>query len=196
MRRPLVLVMLLVGCGSAAPRAETAPTESEERVATAYDGRDLPEEHATHPPEETPPPTPDDGLADAIAHAAPGGRRVLETTQTMLQGETVVRGSCWDWVEAVYERAGGAQHTIFHGRQTGPYADDTSIQPGDWIYFVNHEWGDDTHSAIFVRWLDPASRSALMVSYAGGHRDEPGRIGEYVLTSVFHIVRLDDAQSE
>lgn len=78
------------------------------------------------------------------------------------------------------------------GPNTGPFADASQLQPGDWVFFVNHAWGDDTHSAIFIGWVDRDARLAMMVSYAGGHRDEPGRFGEYDLSGVFRVVRMTD----
>jgi hypothetical protein len=131
-------------------------------------------------------------LQRAETTATPGGRRVLETVRTMLDDYTVVRGSCFDWVDAVYHHAGGHWHDAFHGHgpRRGPYADASQLQPGDWVFFVNHEFGDDTHSAVFVSWADPSARRAIVASYAGGHRDEAGRFGEYTLTSVFRIVRM------
>jgi hypothetical protein len=137
-------------------------------------------------------------LLSAETRATAGGRRVLETTRTMLDDGTVVRGSCFDWVDAVYHRAGGHWHDAFHGHgpSRGPYADASVLQPGDWVFFVNHEFGDDTHSAVFVAWADERAQTAVVASYAGGHRDEGGRFGTYTLTSVFRVVRMiDDTES-
>jgi hypothetical protein len=154
--------------------------------------RELP--HDTHPAD---PGTlswdPDQALVAAAAQATPGPRRVLDTARSMIDDSTIVRGSCFDWVDAVYHRAGGHSHDTFHGGQSGPYAQVSDLQPGDWTFFINHSWGDDTHSAIFINWIDQSSREAQMVSYAGGHRDEPGRFGDYELTSVFRVVRMEDA---
>ena len=60
------------------------------------------------------------------------------------------------------------------------------------MFFINHSFNNVTHSAIFVRWIDEATREAVMVSYPGGNRDAPGRFGQYELTNVYRLVRMDD----
>lgn len=137
-------------------------------------------------------------MQNAQAHAAPGGGRVLRVAQSMLEDGTVVRGSCFDWVDAVFHRVGGHWHDAFHSSIAhGPYAQTADLQPGDWVMFINESYGGDeahTHSAIFVGWAEEATHTAIMMSYAGGHRDEPGRYGTYDLSHAYRIVRmLDDA---
>ena len=190
----LLGLQLAFGCGSAhAPPlvSQAAPTSSSSRAPAA---RPTPVSLATGPAPSAIAPSPwddpDSTLASASAGATPGGHRVLEAVRAMLSEETVVLGSCFDWAEAVYRRAGGSSHDAFHGGRSGPYAAESSLAPGDWLFFVNHEFGDDTHSAIFVAWLDEPSHVGLVVSYAGGHREEPGRLGSYTLTSVYRVVRM------
>ncbi|MBK8170705.1 MAG: hypothetical protein IPK60_10250 [Sandaracinaceae bacterium] len=135
----------------------------------------------------------DQRIADAIVHASPGARRVLEMARTMINDVTIVRGSCWDWVHEVYTRARGDTERVFGSRLTGPFGDTALIEPGDWIY-LNHVEGGGTHSAIFVAWADEPSRVALMVSYAGGRSNTPGRFGQYDLSAVYRIMRLSDSE--
>lgn len=138
--------------------------------------------------------------AYAIQHAelraAPGGNRVLHAAQTMISDGTVVRGSCYDWVDAVFTRAGGRWHQTFHSSiEHGPYAQVQDFQPGDWVMFINEGFGGDpahTHSGIFVGWADEASRVAVVMSYPGGRRSEPGRYSTYDLTHAYRIQRMED----
>lgn len=135
-------------------------------------------------------------MRSALATATPHARHVLETVQAMLAEDVIVRGSCFDWAEAVYTRAAGHPHDAFHSsREHGPYADASVFHPGDWVFFINGATVDETHSAIFVGWVDQAQRTAMMVSYAGGRREEPGRFGTYTLTTAYRIVReLEDGE--
>jgi len=139
-------------------------------------------------------------LENAELHAAPGGNRVLHAAQSMIDDDTIVRGSCYDWVEAVFQRANGRWHDTFHhGIRSGPYAQAQDFQPGDWVLFVNEEFGGDpshTHSAIFIGWADQSTRAAVMMSYPGGRRAEPGRYGTYTLTRAYRIIRMEDAVAE
>ncbi len=129
-------------------------------------------------------------LAAAAERASPCARRVLDATRAMLDEETIVRGSCYTWANAVYRRAGGRTQVAFRASRRTPYADASLLRPGDWVFFINHSFGDVTHSAIFVAWIDERARTALMVSYPGGNRADPGRFGEYELTNVYRLVRM------
>ncbi len=141
---------------------------------------------------------PDYQMQNAQLHATPGGGRALRAAQAMIDQDIVVRGSCYDWIHTVFERAGGRWDDAFRGRiERGPYAQAQDVQPGDWVLFINEAFGGDashTHSAIFVGWADASTRDAVMVSYPGGRRDEPGRYGTYTLTRAYRIVRMEDAE--
>lgn len=131
-------------------------------------------------------------LNQAEATATPQGLAVLQASRSMIDGGEVVLGSCWDFINAVYDRAGfpsKLRSTIHKGRYAGPFADDTTIQPGDWLYFINHSYGDVEHSGIFIGWTDEARREALVSSYAGGNKPVPGRYRLYDLSHVFNIIR-------
>ncbi len=118
--------------------------------------------------------------------------RVLEIGRQMaLITKTVILGSCWDFVNEVFNRAGVAasKRVIFKTKKAGPYADSRLVQPGDWVYHVNHNSNNIDHSAIFICWKDYATRQAVTLSYAGRNRNVPGRYGVYDLRSIFAIFR-------
>lgn len=184
MRLVATLLTIAIGCG-----ASTRP-------AAAW--------HLTPPPRRTPADVfnqsespvdegPMAALAAARESASPGAQRVLDVTRDMLENETVVRGSCFTWVNAVFRRAGGRARAVFRASRAEPHAAPERLRAGDWVFFVNHAYGDVTHSAIFVGWIDRRARTALMVSYPGERRDAPGRFGEYELSGVYNLLRLDDA---
>ena len=132
-------------------------------------------------------------LDEAEQKATPQGRQVLQTGRQMalVSGE-IIQGGCWDYANSIYNRAGYKKHreTVFKGdKDYGPYADASLIQHGDFLYYVNHSYGDVEHSAIFVDWLDYHTKTALMLSYAGEHRRQPARYKPYELTNVYQIIR-------
>jgi hypothetical protein len=126
----------------------------------------------------------------AELQATGGARRVLETSRAMIEREEVVRGTCFTWVNAVFRRAGGRFTTEFRGDRRGRYAPLDLLQPGDWIHFINQRYGNVTHSAIFIAWMDRANGVALTVSYPGERRIEPGRYRDYDLSRVYRIDRM------
>jgi hypothetical protein len=132
-------------------------------------------------------------LDAARGHAAPGARRVLDAAHAMIVGGAVVRGSCYTWLRAVYARATGAHRVVYVGRPRPRFTRFELLRPGDWVFFINHSYGNNTHSAMFVGWVDPRAHVALMASYVGGNRTAPGRFSTYSLTNVYQVVRMDDA---
>jgi hypothetical protein len=137
----------------------------------------------------------------ALAATAGPGATVVATAERMIADGTVVRGSCYDYVSAVFEAAGYPRERrehVFRSRTEGPYADLGDVRPGDWLAIVNHPERDPvgTHSVIFVRWNDRARGEAEVVSYAGGDQDRPGEIVIYDLTRTYRITRPVDAPSE
>jgi hypothetical protein len=108
----------------------------------------------------------------------------------------IIQGSCWDYANAVYNRAGypnrnGQRITIFKGKKSGPYAAIALIEPGDFLYYINHSYYDVEHSAIFIEWIDIQRSTALMLSYGGEHRKAPARYRPYDLSSVYRIIRAN-----
>ena len=132
-------------------------------------------------------------LTQAEQTASSEGKMILEMADKMLADKTVVVGSCWDYANEVYERAGfpeTKQKDIFEGEQLqGPYAAADMIQPGDLLTYINHSFGNVDHSAIFVAWTDVTKLQALMVSYAGQDQAVPARLKVYDLSNVFSIIR-------
>jgi len=130
----------------------------------------------------------------AVQPTAPltGGVRVLGVGQAMVNRREILPGECWDYINAVYTRAGfpeGRRTYVFRARKSGPYADINLIRAGDWLHFVNHSYGGIEHSAIFVRWSNRGAKEARMLSYGGEKRREPGRYLDYDLSNVYAIIR-------
>lgn len=129
--------------------------------------------------------------SDTSSQFSPG-EKVLETGFKMaLLEKVIIKGSCWDYINEVYRRSGfgDKKETIFHSKKSGPYAAAQLVQPGDWVYHVNHQYNNIEHSAIFVCWKDFKKRIAITLSYAGMNRNLPGKYGEYQLNSIYSIFR-------
>ena len=103
--------------------------------------------------------------------------------------KTIIRGSCWGFVNAVYNKSGLKKETIFSSKKGGPYAKINDLLPGDWIYHVNYSYGMIEHSAIFVCWKDKLNKQAITLSYAGQNRSVPGRLSQTDLKGVYSIFR-------
>ena len=134
------------------------------------------------------------GLEQAAERKADAdGKKVLETGRDMaLVSKVILPGSCWDYIDAVFTRAGFPERrrkVVAKGPKAGPYLDTGVIRPGDWLYFRNHSFGNSEHSAVFVEWVNAPSRVALMLSYPGQGRQEPARYRPYELTSVYSVTR-------
>lgn len=173
-----LLLMLLNACGGSIPTIEphdpesgiTAPDPDAEPEASDFD---------TH-------------LLEIEAAASPEGRAILAMGREMIEDEVVIKGGCWGYIHELYSRAGfppKRRMVPFKGKKRGPYAPIREIQPGDWLYYINHSYGGSTHSGIFVEWLDFKAKEALILSYGGGGRDAPGRYRSYTLSGVYRITR-------
>lgn len=185
-----IFLALLVGnCAYTPPSREPVP----EQVTTVEDLEPSP---AIEPEVERSAVSSEmDIILGAERKATTQGQRILETGRRMtLDEKAIVRGGCWDYANTVYNRAGftiqrNMRMTIFKTTKSGPYANVALIQPGDFLHYVNHSYGDIEHSAIFVDWVDYESKRALMISYAGENRHEPARYRSYDLSSVYCIIR-------
>ncbi len=121
-----------------------------------------------------------------------GSKSVLEIGMDMaLFSKTIIIGSCWDFVNEVYKRAGvsASKKTIFKSKLKGPYANHNLVKPGDWIYHINKSYNNIEHSAIFVCWKDFENKIAITLSYAGMNRSVPANYGTYDLSNIFAIFR-------
>lgn len=107
-----------------------------------------------------------------------------------LEERLIVRGSCWDYINEVFRRAGysAQRETVFQSKETGPYATLFDIAPGDWLYHVNYSYGT-VHSGIFVYWEDEERMIGTTLSYGGEHRNAPGRYRTYDLSGVYQVIR-------
>ncbi len=140
-----------------------------------------------------------DGTEDALIRAAEAkasttGRKVLATGREMaVVKPEILPGSCWDWVNAVFTRAGfpmgKPREVVAKAPEKGPYLDPAKLRPGDWMYYRNRSYGNGVHSGIFVGWINGPSKVALVLSYPGQDRKEPGRYRPYELTGVYRITR-------
>ncbi len=51
--------------------------------------------------------------------------------------------------------------TLLKSKIDGPYADLSTIQAGDWLYFINYSFKESDHSGIFVDWTDSEKTGPL-----------------------------------
>jgi hypothetical protein len=122
------------------------------------------------------------------------GLKVLEKGyQIAYVKKEIITGSCWDFVNAVYNRTGKEYQktTVYSTKKSEKkYADKKMLKPGDWIYHINYDYSGVEHSAIFVCWKDFEQGKAVTLSYAGQNRKQAGRFGVYNLNGVYSIFRL------
>ncbi|TXD96610.1 hypothetical protein ES754_09345 [Psychrobacter frigidicola] len=130
-------------------------------------------------------------LSNAEAYSSPAAREVMSTARAMsLNERTIIQGGCWDYLNAVFNRAGVTKNTVHNGvYEQGPYASSNEIEVGDWLYYINHGYNDIEHSGLFVGWVDESAKQALILSYAGESRQEPARYRVYDLSHVYQIMR-------
>lgn len=117
-------------------------------------------------------------LGARLAAAPSPGAKVLVSAMDRLARKTVLRGACWDFVNAIWIDAGfpaEKRKRIFTAPMAGPWADPAIIEPGDWIYYTHQYSASLDHSCVFVSWIDFAGHTALVIDYPGGNRAEPGR---------------------
>lgn len=130
-------------------------------------------------------------LSNAETQSSQAAREVISTARKMALNErTIIKGGCWDYLNAVFNRAGVSRHTIHKGTYgQGPYASSKDIEVGDWLYYINHGYNGVEHSGLFVGWVDENAKQALILSYAGENRREPARYRVYDLSNVYQIMR-------
>ncbi len=130
-------------------------------------------------------------LSNAEKQSSMAARDVVSTARKMALNErTIIQGGCWDYLNAVFNRAGVSRNTIHKGTYApGPYASSSEIEAGDWLYYINHGYNGVEHSGLFVGWVDERAKQALILSYAGENRREPARYRVYDLSNVYQIMR-------
>ena len=140
----------------------------------------------------------DQDTLDILLHAEKkAGHQALKVLrigrEMSLENREIIQGGCWNYVDTVYNRAGyteGKRRVVFQGgEKTGQYADREMIAPGDWLFYINHNYREARHSAIFIDWIDDEKQRGLMLSYGGEGRGEPARYRIYDLSHVYNIVR-------
>ena len=130
-------------------------------------------------------------LSNAETQSSRAAREVISTARKMALNErTIIKGGCWDYLNAVFNRAGVSRDTIHKGTYgQGPYASSKEIEVGDWLYYINHGYNGVEHSGLIVGWVDERAKQALILSYAGENRREPARYRVYDLSNVYQIMR-------
>lgn len=127
--------------------------------------------------------------------SADPGRNVILVARSMMARNETVRGSCYRYASAVFERAGHdgwrTRAIIQSSSREGPYANLDLIRPGDWLYIVNHPERTPvgTHSVIFVSWADRAQGEANVFDHPGGGREMAGEERGYDVSRTYRIVR-------
>ncbi len=124
--------------------------------------------------------------------ATPEGKAILSQGRLMVDDKKIVRGSCWDYANAVYNNSGFSPDqriTPLKSKIKGPYADLETIEAGDWLYFINYSYKEIDHSGIFVEWTDFDKKRAILLSYVGGRKKKPGTYKIYDLKHVYYIIR-------
>ena len=121
------------------------------------------------------------------------GRQVLAEGEKMaFIDKEVIVGHCYQFVEAVFERAGyptEKRMLVFNSGHQGPFADPDMLKPGDWVSHINLEYENNGHVGIFVRWIDRKRTFACMLDYVGEMRAEPGNYKYHKLTKIYRIYR-------
>lgn len=132
-------------------------------------------------------------ILDRAENAATlSGKVILMTGREMVEKKKIIRGSCWDFTNAVYEQAGfkAAQRiTPLRSKIEGPYADLSTLLPGDWLYFINYSFKEIDHSGIFIEWTNRDKKRGVVLSYVGGKKKKPGSYKIYDLKHVYYIIR-------
>ena len=132
-------------------------------------------------------------ILHAETEATTAARKVMQTVRHMAEEKVVIRGACWDYLDAAFTKAGyprGKRSIIHKGtKRGGPYAPAAKLRAGDWLYYINHSYHNIEHSGMFIGWIDYQKKLGLVMSYAGGGRAEPARYKVYDLSDVYHIMR-------
>ncbi len=131
-------------------------------------------------------------LNRAQENASPEGKVILSAGRLMIAERKIVRGSCWDYINAIYNHAlypVDKRITPLKSKIIGPFADVSLIQAGDWLYFINYSFSEVDHSGIFVEWTNREKKYAVVLSYQGGKNKTPATYKIYDLKSVYYIIR-------
>ena len=121
------------------------------------------------------------------------GQKIIKAGEFIaFEKKRVILGSCWDFINAVYNEAGYTENkrvVVFKGSQNGPYANPGELKAGDWVMHINIEFNNVEHSSIFIRWVDRGRKIAKVLDYAGMNKAQPGGYDEHTYSKIFCIVR-------
>jgi hypothetical protein len=137
---------------------------------------------------------------EPLLQSTPAGLRVVDTATRMVDEGTIVRGSCYRYIDRVFQTAGyrgwRRRTTVFRGPRSGPYASLDAIQPGDWLWIVNHpdRTPVGTHSVLFVDWYDRSAGIARVISYVGRSERRPADVTTYDVSRTYSIQRPIDPE--
>ena len=129
---------------------------------------------------------------DRPVTGSPGQKIVKTAEKIAIDQKRAVIGSCWDFINAVYNEAGYPENKrvmIFKGSRNGPYANPGELRAGDWVMHINLEFNGVEHSSIFIRWVDRGRKIAKVMDYAGQNKNQPGGYDEHTYSKIFCIVR-------
>lgn len=119
--------------------------------------------------------------------------KILSTGFDMVKSGEIVKGSCWDYIDKLYSKAGYKREDriyAFKGsKNKHHFAPLETILKGDWLYFINQSYGKVEHSGVFISWKDRQRAKAIILSYGGENRKKPARYRVYDISEVFTIVR-------
>ena len=128
-----------------------------------------------------------------LSETTDNGLRVINEGHRMaIKSRSIVKGSCWDFVDRVFTRSGfnrTNRETIYSNKKGTKFSQFDILHPGDWVYHVNYSFHNVEHSAIFICWKDFKKRIAITLSYAGQNKSVPGKYGLYDLSGIYNIIR-------
>ncbi len=130
-------------------------------------------------------------IYQAEQQATSAGKSVLREARILtLDKQAIIKGSCWNYLNTVFNNAQVERDNIFTAKKDGGnYFNLNQLKAGDWIYHTNFSYHNVEHSGMFVAWVDKAKSKALMLSYAGQHRKEPARYKVYDISRTYNVKR-------
>lgn len=119
------------------------------------------------------------------------GKAVLREARNMaLDQQKIIKGSCWNYLNAVFNKARVSRKKLFEAKKDGGrYFNLNNLQAGDWIYHTNLSYHNIEHSGMFVGWVDKRRSKALMLSYKGQDKKEPARYKVYDISRTYNVMR-------
>jgi hypothetical protein len=132
------------------------------------------------------------GSLDNFSQDLPTGFLVLNKGLELYQTNFKTSGSCWTYVNKVYDMAGftsGKRDVIYAAKKGTLIQDPSIIMPGDWLFHINYSFRNVEHSAIFVCWQDKEKLLAVTLSHVGQNKYVGGDFGVYDLKGVYRVTR-------